>query len=169
MNTTEYNTPTYALLLEHKAQLAAYKTQVDRLELKIKDVTQKRDSIAETALKLQAQRDRLHDLLSACLHYAETPGDFTPDDKHDLFNDSAKMLETTTQRSEYETPEIYTESELEAIGDDLAAGLNLRRDTEHRDRWNTGYGSKTNIGLARMMLYNILPRLQAGDKNAAKY
>ena len=64
--------------------------------------------------------------------------------------------------------ENFTPDELETIGNDLSGNLNLRRVKGCRDRWQTGYGSKTNIGLARMLLYNILPRLQAGDKNAAR-
>lgn len=39
------------------------------------------------------------------------------------------------------------------IGEKLAAFLRLRRDSEHRDRWQTSYGSKTDKGLARALFY----------------
>ena len=36
-----------------------------------------------------------------------------------------------------------------AIGETLAVLLNLKKDKEHKDRWSTAWGSKTNAGLAR--------------------
>lgn len=39
--------------------------------------------------------------------------------------------------------------EADRIGAMFATALNLKRDREHRDRWQTDWGTKTNIGLAR--------------------
>lgn len=64
--------------------------------------------------------------------------------------------------------ELYTEAQLEEIGNDLAMSLVLRPDPEHPDRWRTNWGSKTNAGLARMLIYNIFPKIAAGDMKAAK-
>lgn len=38
------------------------------------------------------------------------------------------------------------------LGAKLAEMLHLRRDSEHKDRWQTTWGSKTNAGLARSIL-----------------
>jgi hypothetical protein len=42
-----------------------------------------------------------------------------------------------------------TEAQEIAAGRSLAYGLKLRRDKEHRDRWQTNWGSKTDLGLWR--------------------
>jgi len=36
-------------------------------------------------------------------------------------------------------------------GEEIARVLMLKRDPEHKDRWQTTHGSKTSIGLARTM------------------
>jgi hypothetical protein len=38
------------------------------------------------------------------------------------------------------------------VGKYLAFHLGLRPDPEHSDRWRTGWGTKTNAGLARTIL-----------------
>lgn len=38
------------------------------------------------------------------------------------------------------------------IGAMLAEVLNCKRDKEHKDRWRTDWGTKTNVGLARTIL-----------------
>ena len=43
----------------------------------------------------------------------------------------------------------------EHIGEVLSANLRLKRDREHPDRWVTGWGTKTNKGLARTVLWVI--------------
>ena len=40
----------------------------------------------------------------------------------------------------------------EAVGAALAEVLKLKRDPDHRDRWQTTWGSKTSAGLARSVL-----------------
>lgn len=47
------------------------------------------------------------------------------------------------------------DDEAERIGQALAKSLRLRRDPEHRDRWQTSWGSKTNIGLARTIIAQL--------------
>lgn len=42
--------------------------------------------------------------------------------------------------------------EADRIGAMFADVLNLKRDREHRDRWRTDWGTKTNTGLARTIL-----------------
>jgi hypothetical protein len=42
-----------------------------------------------------------------------------------------------------------------AIGAKLAELLRLKRDPDHRDRWQTSWGSKTNAGLARSVIATI--------------
>lgn len=42
--------------------------------------------------------------------------------------------------------------EADHIGAMFAVALNLKRDREHRDRWQTDWGTKTNIGLARTIV-----------------
>jgi hypothetical protein len=41
-----------------------------------------------------------------------------------------------------------TDAQLARLGSDIANALGLRRDREHPDRWVTGWGSKTSLGLA---------------------
>lgn len=55
------------------------------------------------------------------------------------------------------TTPTHEESRLVELGATLAENLKLRRDKEHRDRWQTGWGTKTNLGLAltvRRMAFN---------------
>ncbi len=40
-----------------------------------------------------------------------------------------------------------TELEMNEAGNKLARILHLKRDTEHRDRWKTEWGTKTGLGL----------------------
>jgi hypothetical protein len=51
-------------------------------------------------------------------------------------------------------PEVIAEDEAftEKLGEKLASVLRLRRDPEHRDRWQTSFGSKTNQGLASTVI-----------------
>lgn len=44
----------------------------------------------------------------------------------------------------------YTDNDAlyETIGAEIAATMQCKRDSEHRDRWQTTVGTKTNIGLA---------------------
>lgn len=44
----------------------------------------------------------------------------------------------------------------ERIGALLSEALLLRRDRDHKDRWMTGWGSKTNQGIARTVLRFIV-------------
>lgn len=46
----------------------------------------------------------------------------------------------------------YSRPEADAMGRVLAETLKLKRDPEHKDRWQTTWGSKTNAGLARTVL-----------------
>lgn len=43
--------------------------------------------------------------------------------------------------------DIYTDQDKDRIGGQLAALLQLRRDREHKDRYQTTWGTKTNIGV----------------------
>jgi hypothetical protein len=40
-----------------------------------------------------------------------------------------------------------TPEEMDAAGAKLAEALELKKDREHKDRWRTGWGTKTNTGL----------------------
>lgn len=42
-----------------------------------------------------------------------------------------------------------TQEELQVIGNALARALHLKRDSEHADRWQTLWGTKTGAGLYR--------------------
>lgn len=44
------------------------------------------------------------------------------------------------------------DAEAARIGQDLALLFRLRRDPEHKDRWKTAWGTKTDIGLSRTVL-----------------
>jgi hypothetical protein len=44
---------------------------------------------------------------------------------------------------------LSIQSTADEIGAMLAEALNLKRDKEHKDRWVTDWGTKTNAGLAR--------------------
>lgn len=46
-------------------------------------------------------------------------------------------------------------------GGELAAALHLQRDREHKDRWQTAWGTKTNAGLVRT-LREMLARIDTG-------
>lgn len=62
-----------------------------------------------------------------------------------------------------ETP---NEARLATLGATLAAQLKLRRDKEHLDRWQTEWGTKTNLGLAltiRRMAFNENEVLTQGE------
>jgi len=39
----------------------------------------------------------------------------------------------------------------ERIGREISSALKLRKDPEHKDRWQTEWGTKTNIGIARVV------------------
>lgn len=43
----------------------------------------------------------------------------------------------------------------DTIGATIAEVLHCKRDREHRDRWQTDWGTKTNIGLARTVLSHL--------------
>lgn len=47
------------------------------------------------------------------------------------------------------------DEEAERIGEAIAHALHLRRDPEHRHRWQTTWGSKTSIGLARTVIAQL--------------
>ncbi len=51
-------------------------------------------------------------------------------------------------------PETEAEDEkfADSVGYELAIALRLHKDPEHKDRWQTGWGTKTNAGLARTNL-----------------
>jgi len=57
----------------------------------------------------------------------------------------------------------YTPEELDAIGQKLADRFNLKRDPEHKDRWRTGWGTKTNYGLAVTFL-EMARRINEGEE-----
>lgn len=44
------------------------------------------------------------------------------------------------------------EIKLAKFGEEVAEMLMLRKDKEHQDRWQTTWGSKTNVGLARCII-----------------
>jgi hypothetical protein len=47
------------------------------------------------------------------------------------------------------TPEKQRDEKYAELGLELAQILGLRRDCDHEDRWRTGWGTKTNLGLFR--------------------
>lgn len=51
---------------------------------------------------------------------------------------------------------------MDAIGASLAKDLHLKRDKEHRDRWQTGWGTKTNTGLY-LTINRMIQEANAGD------
>jgi hypothetical protein len=51
--------------------------------------------------------------------------------------------------------ETIDDATAERIGEVLSTNLKLKHDREHRDRWVTGWGTKTNKGLARTVLWVI--------------
>lgn len=57
---------------------------------------------------------------------------------------------------------LLTEAELNELGNVLARGLGMRKDFEHFDRWRTVWGTKTGLGLIRM-LDNMLNGIKMGD------
>lgn len=56
----------------------------------------------------------------------------------------------------------YTDEELDVIGKRLAKALKLGRDKDHRDRWATEWGSKTNKGLV-LTLIEMVNRIENGE------
>lgn len=58
----------------------------------------------------------------------------------------------------------YTPEEMDKVGATLADRLNLRKDTEHKDRWKTGWGTKTNTGLF-LTLREMVRRIDAGEEH----
>lgn len=53
-----------------------------------------------------------------------------------------------------------TEDQEAAIGRQLASVLRLRRDSRNKEHWGTDWGSKTNLGI-----YRMVKRIMAGDGN----
>lgn len=51
----------------------------------------------------------------------------------------------------------------ERIGAELAVALRLKRDPEHKDRWMTTWGTKTNKGLARSIAQVFCKNLASTD------
>ena len=60
-----------------------------------------------------------------------------------------------TTKTHLKTPEEIDDATAEKIGAALAKVLQLRKSKEHKDRWETSCGDKTNIGLYRTV-YNVL-------------
>lgn len=55
--------------------------------------------------------------------------------------------------------EPVRETQARQVGGSIAEILKLRRDSEHRDRWQTTWGTKTNIGVFR-----VVERILAAEK-----
>lgn len=69
-----------------------------------------------------------------------------------------------TPANEREQTPPYSIEEMNQIGATLAERLGLKHDREHRDRWQTGWGSKTNYGLA-LTVIEMARRIQEGEAN----
>ena len=52
-----------------------------------------------------------------------------------------------------------------AIGARLADVLQLRRDREHKDRWQTTAGNKTDLGIYRTIVAIILEEIEKNECN----
>lgn len=51
---------------------------------------------------------------------------------------------------------VITAAQEEKAGAEIALALDLERDEKHPDRWVTGWGTKTNLGLFRTIKEQIL-------------
>lgn len=51
-----------------------------------------------------------------------------------------------------DTLQSLSEETAEKLGAEIAGIFKLRRDSEHKDRWQTTWGSKTNKGIARSVV-----------------
>lgn len=54
------------------------------------------------------------------------------------------------------------EKQLNLLGDRLAKALKMKRDPEHRDRWQTAWGTKTGTGLV-LMLKRAMAEIESGN------
>lgn len=58
--------------------------------------------------------------------------------------------------------QYLTEAQEADFGLRIATILKLRRDHEHKDRWQTTWGTKTNLGLFRSFV-RIVDEIQTGE------
>jgi len=58
---------------------------------------------------------------------------------------------------------MMTPEQMDKAGLKLAKALGLRKDSEHKTRWRTGWGSKTNTGLY-LTIREQIRRIDAGEE-----